>query len=322
MPVNAEQLAEWLEQNAAVIIPAGNPDTRHIKVSYVLNWGGFCNYSFTISDGSKQYHLKITNEQDRVIRLQRWLQMHVLLEERYCAPKLIGWVDLPEIGFAGLLFEHIDGRPADFRRHPDLLKQVIDLVYRLHTDTGLHSDLASFVSTRTYLDFFVETYIDRFTADLEIINADRPAFVTTSLMQWMNNETLRLREKAGSTKVFQALAIEPVHGDLHEGNIIVTCTGWFIVDWDDLTLGDPALELAILVWPLVWQGEQWQDFIVSKKHGFAERMELCIRAQLLDEVIDNIADYVEAESVPSRKTEVQLAKKRRHEEALHRYGKI
>jgi aminoglycoside phosphotransferase (APT) family kinase protein len=130
-----------------------------------------------------------------------------------------------------------------------------------------------------------------------------------------------LRDTAESTKAFDLPAIEPVHGDLHEGNVIVTSSGWFVVNWDDLSVGDPALELAILVWPLVWEGQPWKEFVTGygSDDGFAERMELCLRAQLLDEVIDNVADYVEARSVPSRMAEVQLRKKRRHEVALRRY---
>ena len=42
---------------------------------------------------------------------------------------------------------------------------------------------------------------------------------------------------------------------------------------------------------------------------FARHMEICLRAQLLDEVIDPLADYVAARAVPSRETEVRLAKR-------------
>jgi thiamine kinase-like enzyme len=323
MPVNAEQLEEWLEQHAAVHLPELHIDPHRIKVLHVLNWGGFVNRSFTISDGSRQYHLKITNEQDHVTRLRRWLQMHDRLEQRYRAPRLIRWVDFPKIGFAGILFEHVDGWQADFCANPDLLKRLVEFAFRLHADEELSSDLARSGSAKTYRDYFVETYINRFTADLDVIKANRPAFITSGLLQWMHDETGRLRENVDSAKAFHGLAVEPVHGDLHEGNVIVTATDWFIVDWDDLALGDPALELAILVWPLVWKGQSWQGFVAgATDQRVAERMEVCFRAQLLDEVIDTVADYVEAETVPSRKTEVQLAKKLRHEEALHRYRQV
>ena len=138
----------------------------------------------------------------------------------------------------------------------------------------------------------------------------------------MKDETLRLQEEAGSKKAFHSYAIAPVHGDLHEGNLIVTSTDWFIVDWDDLALGDPAQEFAILVWPLVWRGQSWRQLLSGMSPDIAERMAVCFRAQLLDEVIDNVADYVDAESVPSRKAEIQRVKKLRHEEALRRLREL
>jgi hypothetical protein len=49
------------------------------------------------------------------------------------------------------------------------------------------------------------------------------------------------------------------------------------------------------------------------------RVELCLRAQLLDEVIDTVADYVQSGAFPSRQAEVQLAKKQQHEKALREY---
>jgi hypothetical protein len=318
--MNSEELAQWLEQHIGAHVPAARLDRDRTQVRHVLNWGGFSNHSFTISDGSSKYHLKITNEQDGLRRLQRWRQMHVRLEERYRSPKVVDWVEFPAIGFAGLLFEHINGTPADFCRDPDLLREVIALAGSLHEDVAMRERLAGFDSAETYLDYFVATYIGRFTEDLNEIEADRPPFITAGLFQWMKDETLRFRDKAASAEAFHLPAIEPVHGDLHEGNVIVTSDGWFVVDWDDLALGDPALETAILVWPLVWQGKDWQDFVRCKDAAFADRLDLCLRAQLLDEVIDNIADYVQAKSVPSRQAEVQLAKRRRHEEALRRYG--
>src|ERR1700727_746278 len=75
--------------------------------------GGFVNYSFSINDGAAQYHLKITSDLRSIQGLQRWHTIHSALEKRYRAPKLIQWIDFPEIGFAGLLFEHLNGRTAN-----------------------------------------------------------------------------------------------------------------------------------------------------------------------------------------------------------------
>jgi hypothetical protein len=67
---------------------------------------------------------------------------------------------------------------------------------------------------------------------------------------------------------------------------------------------------------------RWQEFFKSTTAGgFAERMELCFRAQLLDEIIDTLADYVQAHTVPSNQGWVEEVKKKQHQEALRRWHK-
>jgi hypothetical protein len=69
----------------------------------------------------------------------------------------------------------------------------------------------------------------------------------------------------------------------------VTPHEWFVVDWDDLALGDPAVEFAVLLWPIVDQGGKWSEFsIPDVENGFRKRIEVCLRAQLLDEVIEHL----------------------------------
>jgi aminoglycoside phosphotransferase (APT) family kinase protein len=148
-------------------------------------------------------------------------------------------------------------------------------------------------------------------------------FVSASLFKWMEDETQRLWQMADAEEAFHTPAHGPVHGDVNEGNVLVTPARWFVVDWDDIALGDPAVEFAVLLWPMIYRGSRWRDFpIPDMDEGFARRMEICLRAQLLDEVIDPLADYVAARAVPSRQTEVRLAKRMRHEEALERYSTL
>jgi aminoglycoside phosphotransferase (APT) family kinase protein len=134
----------------------------------------------------------------------------------------------------------------------------------------------------------------------------------------MEAEVLRVRETASQVASFHDRAVEAVHGDLSEANVLLTGNGWYVVDWDDLTLGDPAVDFAVLLWPVLWKGGDWRTFL-HLENDVAQRLEVCIRAQLLDEIIDPLADYVEADVVPSHAAEVRMAKRRRHEEALERY---
>ena len=110
-----------------------------IRVAYVLNWGGFVNYSFTINDGRQHYHLKLA--QDDLADFYKWRAVHRILENRYHAPKLVDWVAIPDTPLAGLLFKHIDGQKPDLAASPALLTELLALIARLHADQGLAARL-------------------------------------------------------------------------------------------------------------------------------------------------------------------------------------
>ena len=303
--MNAEELASWLQHH----LPAE-------RVTHILNWGGFVNHSFTIRDGNARYHLKLTPAHDSG-RLRRWHDLGSLLSERYRAPRVLRWMEFPEVQLAGLLLEHLDATPANITCNPPLLREVIELIEVLHRDAELLSHLHA-TAGKTCLDHFVDTYIERFTIDLEGIGAAGLPFITSSLFDWMRSETLALREFAESMPEFRQPAASPVPSDVNETNLLITPSGWHIIDWDDLTCGDPAIDFAVLLWPVVWEGGDWRKF-VAPDEAIRQRLEVCFRAQLLDEVIDPLSDYIDAHAAPSRMEEVRRVKRRRHEEALARY---
>jgi phosphotransferase family enzyme len=312
-----DEIARWLEQRLPAQIPGGlMPGTT--RVEYVMNWGGFVNHSFHVFDGAARFHLKLGDDADR---FRVWRDTHRILESRYHAPAFVRWLEFPEIGYAGFLQQHVEGATASFQNDPALLTQLIQTADHLHEDAELRGYLAAVGMPRSRLDYFVDTYIQRFTSDLEIIGTDRPAFISDSLFRWMQDEVQELRKAAALVTGFHELALQPVHGDLHEGNVLVAREEWFIVDWDDLSLGDPAVEFAILLWPVVFAtGRSWKTFTLpSTVWDFAERIAIAFRAQLLDAVIDSIADYVAAGIVPERQAEVQEVKRREHERALGLY---
>ena len=311
-------MAAWLEERLPQI-PRLNLNPTNTRVRHVLNWGGFVNHSFSIEDGSVRYHLKLTNDLDTE-KFRRWHKLHHLLEQRYRAPEVIDWLEFPEIEFAGLLQKHIDGRTANFRDNRTLLTQLIALLHRLHDDVDLQIQLNTSQSQKTYFDHFVETYIDRFNADLEAISKEELPFVSPRLLKCMREEIDRLCIAAVSEQAFHKSAMEPVHADLHENNVLVTTDSWFVLDWDDLALGDPAIDFAVLVWPIVFESGDWKDLpLAGTDIEIRKRLNVCFRAQLLDEVIDPLADYVAAGVVPSKQAEVQLVKRQQHERALKRY---
>jgi len=315
--MNIEEMARWLEQRLPELLIDCNLTPGKTRVTYVLNWGR----SFEVSDGAVRYHLKLSEDADR---LRAFHDTHEILERRYHAPALLRWIELPELGYKGLLQRHVDGRTSSFQNDIGLLPQLIQTADRLHRDAELRGYLAATGLPRSRLDYFVETFIDRFTIDLEGIEAERPAFISEPLLLWMQDEVRRLCEAAALVTGFHELALDAVHGDLHEGNILVAGDDWFIVDWDDLSLGDPALEFAILLWPVVYAtGRPWQSFeLPSMDMDFGERIAVCLRAQLLNDVIDTLSDYIDARIVPERTAEIQNVKRREHERALELYQRL
>jgi hypothetical protein len=71
-----------------------------IEARYVLNWGGFVNASFVLTDGQKTYHLKLADDEETQERLERWKFFSLRLAEKYHAPRVLDWVQIPRTPFA------------------------------------------------------------------------------------------------------------------------------------------------------------------------------------------------------------------------------
>lgn len=171
-----------------------------------MNWGGFVNHSFHVSDGSVEYHLKLTDELDSIGKLRKWHGIRHLLEGRYRSPELILWMDFSDIGFQGLLQEHVRGQQADFCGNPVLVAHLIELLGHLHRDAEVRLHLTAPGLEKSFFDYFVETYVNRFTADMQEIVRGRVAFVSASLFQWMEDETQRLRQMVDAEAAFHTPA--------------------------------------------------------------------------------------------------------------------
>lgn len=320
--VLAEYVRHWFCARAAEY--GLQPET--LQVRYVLNWGGFVNYSFTLTDGVRACHLKLADEEPYQKGLVRWARLNATLEAQYHAPRILDEIHLPEVGFTGLLFEHIPGRTPVLAQESELLRSLLPVIQRLHTDTELAELLSAATEeeSKTCFDCYREIYIERFDEDLKIIEAALPPFVDPPTLQWMQEETRRLESRAAERGAFALPTHSPVHGDLWQNNILVTDTGaWYLLDWDDLMCGDVVADYALLFWtPGQERGRgeaRWQDFMSPPDSSFAERMTHYRRTLLLDEVIDVLADYVEADLAPEHTDRVREEKRQIHLNALEEY---
>jgi Ser/Thr protein kinase RdoA (MazF antagonist) len=176
---------------------------------------------------------------------------------------------------------------------------------------------------------FTKEYITRFEEDLEVIRSGKHLlkFVTEDSINWFDSEVKALRKIASEKPAFQKEATDTVHNDINWQNVLSDDDNnfWFI-DWDDLGVnGDAAMDYSVFLWPL-YNSNDW-PFWKSKVIGFAgnellERIEFYFRAKLLDEVIDVLADYIDAEKVPEHKEKTQRRAKEIHLRAYPEYLRL
>jgi len=327
----AEQLmTKWASANAEAI--GIYPDK--IQASYIYNPGGFGNLSLRLTDGRKVLHVKLAPP-SKAERLQQWARVSEYLAEHYTAPRLVHEIDQEIVpGYLyGLIFEYIENATplAEAQNPEDALTGVMETVAKLHRDDGLRSMLPK-VATRTYAEAFEEEYISRFSEDLEGICESRELlreFVSDETISWFGEEIERLRETVRQSPAFLLPADDVVHNDLNGNNVLISgYDGFRIIDWDDLSgQGDAAMDYSVLLWPLTNDPSWpiWRDKVLAVAGAaVVERLELYFRAKLLDDVIDVLADYVEAEQVPEHREETQSKARAIHlksyPEYLAKYG--
>ena len=295
-------------------------DASALRVSYVLNWGGFVNHSFQVSDGRTRLHLKLATTAAAQNSLRRWHQHDDTLR-KYHAPPIISWIDLD--GASGLLFPHVGGITPQLG--DDVVREVTNVLDRLHHDRELRAALMPDtrpIAANTYFDI----YHARFAGDLDLISASRPDFVPDAVLEFMEHEVSFLAERVRSSEAFQEPLDTPIHGDLWLNNILwESRTEWHLLDWDDMCIGDPAIDIAMLTGPTPDALEPFKSLdqgVVGLSDSQWQRLQLYGRAALLDWIIDPVADWIDAHVVPALEVEVRQEKERVHKQALELYGPL
>lgn len=311
---NATRLKQWAHKAGLGL------HTEKIIIRYIWNPGGFVNQSYQISDGKKRMHVKFAKE-NHMDRLKQWARLHDYLRENYHAPKLLLEIHKTVIPGRpyGLVFDFFEGKAWDGGAGTD---EILSKVSQLHGDSKLKKELEA--GEQTCADAMTETYIRRLREDLHIINSHRASlpFVKKNTFDWFHEVTDDLEKEIQQSIHFQRPAEDVVHNDLSQQNILVNEKEFCIIDWDDLTLGDAAADYASLLWPWFDTDEwpMWEEKVrVLAGDAVVKRMELYFKAKLLDDIIDVLADYVEAEKFPEVKEQTQQRAKATHLMALEIY---
>ncbi len=318
-----QQLAQLIKDHFDGLAPRYGLEGSATSVEHLSHAGSIQRRSLTISDGEIKYHLKLAYSPDHIDKLRKWYGLNQALHERYRAPLIVDWIDIPDTGFSGLLCEHVAGQPADLGASSRLTREIVDLASRLHGDEEMRATLLPLTPDGTCGDYFNSVWIRRFKEDLAIIEAQPPAFVTGETLHWMREESLSIERMVAGMEAFSPKASSPVHGDLWSDNILVADDGrWRIVDWDDIALGDPALEFAVLLEPILEQNPEasLKDLLpYTPDAGFSRRLEVCLRAQRLYRAIEAPAEYIEAVAVGAGTDGLRDDKRAQHLEAVSAY---
>lgn len=313
--------AHLAERAAELGLDAGRLDVR-----YVLNWGGFVNRSFRVTDGRTVLHLKLACEPEYRDGLRRFWQLRPRMARRYRAPEPLAWIEVPGTEYAGVLSRWIDGKaPASV--DGALADEVVRVVGRLHGDREMAARLESLDSpglSATCADVFRRGYSERFFADLETAEGERPPFVAVDTLAWLRGEAETIQAAVEAAPAFREAADAPTHGDLWIENLLVTPGGeWFLLDWDGLALGDPALDWGMLFGPTRTDPRTAMDRAlppgITSDAAVRERLAIYARASLLDWTLDPISDWIDAGEAPEHIDEVRAEKERIHRAALATY---
>jgi hypothetical protein len=299
-------------------------DPARLDVRYVLNWGGFVNRSFRVTDGRATLHLKLAHEAPYLDGVRRFWELRPRMSDRYHAPEPVAWVDVPGTEYAGVLSRWIDGAvPASIGGR--LAEEVVATTRLLHGDRELAARLHAAGDRATpCADVYRQAYDRRFVADLEMVRGERPPFVAAETVDWMRGEAEAIDAAVAASPAFREPADAPTHGDLWLNNLLVTPAGdWFVLDWDGLALGDPALDWGMLFGPSRSDLRTVMDRRlppgITSDPAVDERLAVYARASLLDWIIDPLADWIDAGEAPEHIAEVRPEKERIHRAALEMY---
>ena len=254
------------EQLAAALGP-------HAAVRHHANHAGAGKLSFAVRIGDRTLWAKVAADGDEEAALATWARVGALLAERHSAPPVLDVLDVG--GHTALLFPHIEAPAADragLRRRYDEARALL---------TGLHEDteLAELLGRPTTASAaYRRVWLTRFEADLDIIEG----FVGKDVHAYLSDEVDALGE------LVEVLA-EPVHAAIHgdpwHDNVLLAPDRLWLLDWEDLAVGDPAVDDAVL---------RYDALGCDRHHWPATPRDLIARrALMLDSVIDVAADWVE-----------------------------
>lgn len=316
-----EHLVHWARAEA----PNLGLDASHMTISRVLSPGGFGQWTLRAQDKARTVYLKAAGSVEAEA-LARWAKAGPILASSYHAPPVLGFWPAGTVGpdVAILATEGVAGHPMADASADVVLPSVLACLRRLHRDPVLASALGM-AEPLSLQEAFWNTLGHRLTEDLAIVarRVDRLPPSVRARLGVLSAEANDLGRRVKQDPAFDGQTTALVHGDPHWHNILVMKGGrsWHLLDWDDLAVGDPAVDVAVGLfrWGIRHGFDGLRAWLPPDRRdlNLARRIGLYSWASVLDMAIDSLADVVAAEEWVSGR---ELERARQHFLRLHEDG--
>ena len=256
------------------------------------NHTGAGKLSFDVLAGGAHLWAKVAADDEEDAALRTWASVAALLAERHSAPPVLEVLDVA--GHTGLLFPFLDAEVATRASVQERYAEVQAVLDGLHADRDLAVRLGGPTTSGAV---FREVWVSRFETDLRII----AGHVAPDVHAYLATEVEVLSGLVDSLEDRVHVAI---HGDPWHENVLLASDRVWLLDWEDLSVGDPVIDDAILR----------MDVLGSDDWPAGARFDIARRALLLDAAVDGAADWVE-NSDPA----IRAGKERAYLEGLAAY---
>jgi fructosamine-3-kinase len=276
------------------------------RVEHRHNHTGAGKLSFVVHAPEGNLWVKVAADDDEDRALTRWARWADRLTELHCAPPVLEVAEFG--GRTGLVFPFLDAPKATPQDVSGRAADVLRVLAKLHQDSELADQLGPARPARHSFD---EVWIRRFDADLAIVDGH----LSGELHRWLVAEVDRIRDQL-RVDAFDRPVHAALHADPWHENILLEPDRLWLLDWEDLSVGDPVVDDSIALFDsygaeldLWWAARPPADDHEALRFTLAQRM---LR---LDQVIDGAADWVENDNPAIRQQKYSA-----YRAALARYG--
>ena len=235
------------------------------------NHTGTDKLSFEVVAGGERLWAKVAANDEEDAALETWASVAKELTDRHGAPPVLEVLQVA--GRTALLFPFLDGEVANHATVRDRYGEVQAVLDGLHADHDLAERLGG---PTTSAAAFREVWVSRFEADLHII----AGYVAPDVHEYLTAEVEVLTGQVDSLDEQVHVAM---HGDPWHENVLFGPERVWLLDWEELSVGDPVVDDAILR----------MDAFGATAWPPGERFEVARRALLLDAAVDSAADWVQ-----------------------------